>query len=33
LQDIPGQERIISKSDADMIFAFMRPDWEQYVRQ
>lgn len=28
-----AQERIISKSDADMIFAFTRAEWERYVRQ
>jgi hypothetical protein len=27
------QERIISKRDADMIFAFTRADWERYARQ
>jgi hypothetical protein len=35
-QEMPAagaQERIISKPDADMIFAFARADWEQYVRQ
>jgi hypothetical protein len=28
-----AQERIISKADADMIFAFTRAEWERYVRQ
>ena len=28
-----AQERIISKPDADMIFAFTRAEWEKYVRQ
>lgn len=28
-----AQERIISKPDADMIFAFARADWERYVGQ
>jgi hypothetical protein len=28
-----AQERIISKPDADMIFAFTRAEWERYVRQ
>jgi len=28
-----AHERIISKSDANMIFAFTRAEWEQYVRQ
>jgi hypothetical protein len=28
-----AQERIISKPDADMIFAFSRAQWETYVRQ
>jgi hypothetical protein len=28
-----AQARIISKSDADMIFAFTRAEWERYVRQ
>jgi hypothetical protein len=28
-----AQERIISKPDADMIFAFTRSEWERYVRQ
>jgi hypothetical protein len=28
-----AQERIISKPDADMIFAFSRADWERYARQ
>jgi hypothetical protein len=27
------QERIISKADADMIFAFTRAEWERYVGQ
>jgi hypothetical protein len=27
------QERIISKPDADMIFAFTRAEWERYARQ
>ena len=27
------QERIISKADADMIFAFTRAEWERYARQ
>src|SRR4030095_690115 len=27
------QEPIISKADADMIFAFTRSEWERYVRQ
>jgi hypothetical protein len=28
-----AQERIISKADADMIFAFTRAEWEKYVHQ
>jgi hypothetical protein len=28
-----AQESIISKPDADMIFAFTRSEWERYVRQ
>jgi len=28
-----GQERVISKPDADMIFSFSQADWERYVRQ
>jgi hypothetical protein len=28
-----AQERIISKADADMIFAFTRAGWERYVRR
>jgi hypothetical protein len=28
-----AQERIISKPDADMIFAFTRVEWEKYARQ
>jgi len=28
-----AQERVISKADVDMIFAFARADWERYVHQ